>query len=284
MDLGTVGIWHSGNWVVEDPSVNIPAEVESLGYSTLWSSGRLDPGLAEHFEGQLAATEHVVVASGIVSVWPGTPEEMARAVADVETRHPGRFLLGLGASHAPIVADYRRPYSRMVWFLDGLDSAEVPVARDRRVLAALGPRMLELAAERSAGAHPYFVPVEHTERARSILGPGPLLAPEVAVVLEPDPAAARRLARSYARTYLGLPNYVTNLRTLGFGDDDFSDGGSDRVIDAVVPWGDAAAVGARVREHFEAGADHVCVQVIPPVPGEFPLAQYGALAPELIGD
>jgi probable F420-dependent oxidoreductase len=283
MNLGTVGIWFSGSWRVEDPSVNVPGEMEALGYSALWSSGRFDPGLDEHFDAHLAATDHVTVASGIVSVWPSTPEQIANEVADLDRTYPGRFLLGLGASHAPIVADYSRPYSHVVRFLDGLDSAPTPVAKDRRVLAALGPRMLELAAARTAGAHPYFVPVEHTVRARSILGSAPLLAPEVAVVLERDPTRARRLARGYAKTYLGLPNYVNNLRTLGFGDDDFADGGSDRVIDAVVPWGDMDAVGDRVREHLDAGADHVCVQVIPPVPGEFPLDEYRQLAPVLLG-
>jgi probable F420-dependent oxidoreductase len=283
VDLGKVGIWFSGDWQVEGSPLDVAQEMEALGYSTLWSSGRFDPGLSVHFEHQLASTSHVVVASGIVSIWPGSPQEVARAAADLDDRYPGRFLLGLGASHALLVENYARPYSHMVGYLDALDSAGPAVAKDRRVLAALGPRMLELAAERSAGAHPYFVPVEHTVKARTLLGPGPLLAPEVTVVLESDPDRARQLARTFMQTYLGLPNYVNNLRTLGFGDDDVAGTGSDRLVDALVGWGDVDAIAARVREHHDAGADHVCVQVIPPEPGSFPLAEYRELAPVLVG-
>ena len=152
---------------------------------------------------------------------------------------------------------------------------------DRRVLAALRPRMLELAAARAAGAHPYFVPVDHTARARDILGPGPLLAPEVAVVLEEDPARAREIARGYTTGYLGLPNYAGNLRTLGYDDDDVAGGGSDRLVDAVVAWGNAAAIAERVRQHHDAGADHVCLQVIADY-AAFPLAQYRELAAVLL--
>ena len=165
----------------------------------------------------------------------------------------------------------------MVAYLDALDALDVPVPPERRVLAALGPRMLGLAAARAAGAHPYFVPVEHTARARGILGRGPLLAPEVAVVLETDATRARELARAYAATYLHLPNYTNNLRTLGFGDDDIGGGGSDRLIDAVIPWGDVATIARRVREHHDAGADHVCVQVVAGREA-FPLDRYRELA------
>ena len=284
MELGKVGIWFSGSWRVKDSPLDVAGEMEALGYSALWSSGRFEPGLSEHFERQLAATTRVVVASGIVSIWPTPPEEIAAAVAALDEYHAGRFLLGLGASHAPVVADYSRPYSKMVGFLDALDSAGPAVAKDRRVLAALGPRMLELAGERSAGAHPYFVPVEHTVRARARLGPGPLLAPEVTVVLERDPTTARALARTFTAGYLGLPNYANNLRTLGFTEDDLAGGGSDRLVDAVVGWGDVDAIAARVREHHEAGADHVCVQVIPATPGSFPLAEYRELAAALLVD
>ena len=169
----------------------------------------------------------------------------------------------------------------MVAYLDALDAQATPVPPARRVLAALGPRMLELAAARSAGAHPYFVPVEHTARARSILGPGPLLAPEVAVVLETDPVRARELARLYANIYLGLPNYTQNLRTFGFGDDDIVGGGSDRLIDAVIPWGDAETVTGAIRAHQDAGADHVCIQVVSDRQ-EFPLDGYRELAATLL--
>ncbi len=283
MDLGRIGVWWSGSW--RDPgdgARSVAAELESLGYGTLWSSGRFDPGLSPHFERLLAATEHVVVASGIVSIWTGDPEVVGPAVDALEDAYADRFLLGIGTSHGPIVPDYSRPYSKMVAYLDALDALVPPVPATRRVLAALGPRMLELAAARAAGAHPYFVPVEHTARARSILGPAPLLAPEVAVVLETDPVRARELARGYAATYLSLPNYTQNLRTFGFGDDDIGGGGSDRLIDAVIPWGDAHTVAAAVRAHHDAGADHVCVQVVAGRQ-DFPLAEYRELAQVLFG-
>ena len=283
MDLGRIGVWWSGSWrVADDPTLDVAGELESIGYGALWSSGRFDPGLSPHFERLLGSTTHVTVASGIVSVWAGAPEDVGPAVAALEERFPGRFLLGIGASHAPAVENYEHPYAHVVAYLDALDALDVPVPPERRVLAALGPRMLELAAARSAGAHPYFVPVEHTVRARAILGPGPLLAPEVAVVLETDVARARELARTYAATYLSLPNYTNNLRAFGYGDDDIGGGGSDRLIDAVIPWGDAATIGARIREHHDAGADHVCIQVVADRQG-FPLAQYREIAPALLG-
>jgi probable F420-dependent oxidoreductase len=279
MDLGRVGVWWSGTWRDPgQPDRSVAPELEALGYGALWSSGRFDPGLSPHFEKLLAATDHVPVASGIVSIWAGAPEDVGPAVAALEDRFPGRFLLGLGASHGVAVADYTRPYSKMVAYLDALDALATPVPPERRVLAALGPRMLELATARSAGAHPYFVPVEHTARARDILGREPLLAPEVAVVLETDPARARELARGYAHTYLNLPNYTENLRTLGFGDDDIGGGGSDRLIDAVIPWGDAETIAAAVAAHHHAGADHVCVQVVADREAAFPLDGYRALA------
>jgi probable F420-dependent oxidoreductase len=276
--LGRIGVWWSGSWrVVDDSSTDVARELEAMAYAALWSSGRFDPGLSPHFERLLASTTLIPVASGIVSIWAATPAEIGPAVADLEARFPGRFLLGLGASHAPIVEHYVHPYTRMVEYLDALDALAVPVPPDRRVLAALGPRMLELAAARAAGAHPYFVPVEHTERARAILGSGPLLATEVAVVLQADPARARELARDYARTYLALPNYTQNLRTFGYGDDDLGGGGSDRLIDAVIPWGDATTVAERIRQHHQAGADHVCLQVVAGRQG-FPLDEYRQLA------
>ena len=242
--LGRIGVWWSGSWrVPDDSSTDVARELEALGYGALWSSGRFDPGLSPHFERLLASTTHIPVASGIVSIWASTPADIGAAVADLEARFPGRFLLGLGASHAPVVEHYARPYSQ---------HGRVPrrARRPRRAGAAgpshaRRPRPAHARARgraRTAGAHPYFVPVEHTDRARAILGPGPLLAPEVAVVLQADPAQARELARGYASTYLALPNYTNNLRTFGFGDDDIGGGGSDRLIDAVIPWGDAATV------------------------------------------
>jgi probable F420-dependent oxidoreductase len=280
-DLGQIGVWWSGSWRVPDePDLDVAHELESLGYTTLWSSGGYSPGLSAHFGELLGATERAHVASGVVSVWHATPGDVGAAVADLEARYPGRFLLGIGASHAVITPDYARPYSKVVAYLDALDALEAPVPPQRRMLAALGPRMLELAAARSAGAHPYFVPVEHTERARQRLGAGPILAPEVAVVLDTDPASARALARTYAAIYLPLPNYADNLRTLGYGDDDIDAGGSDRLIDAVIPWGDVDTVAARIRQHLEAGADHVCIQVVADY-SAFPLAPYRDLAATL---
>ena len=209
VELGKLGVWWSGSWRSEDGSLDAPAELESLGYGALWSSGRFEPGLSKHFERLLAATTRIVVASGIVTVWHSSPGEVSAAVAGLDDTYPGRFLLGLGASHAPLVENYARPYSQMVRFLDGLDAAPHAVAKDRRVLAALKPRMLELARKRAAGAHPYLVPARHTARARAVLGPGPLLAPEVTVVLERDPVKARDIARNFATGYLG----VAELRT-----------------------------------------------------------------------
>jgi probable F420-dependent oxidoreductase len=277
-------VWWSGSWHdADDRALDVAAELESLGYGTLWSSGGFEPGLAPRFGELLAATERVVVASGIVSVWTTTPADVGPAVADLEDRFDGRFLFGVGASHSAIVPDYARPYSRVVEYLDGLDALDPdrpPVPPDRRVLAALGPRMLELAKTRAAGAHPYFVPVEHTAYAREVLGPGPLLATEVAVVLETDRTAALERARQYASIYLPLPNYTNNLRRFGFTDEDIDGGGSDRLIEAVIPWGDAATVARRVHEHLDAGADHVCVQVVADF-SNFPLAEYRELAPAL---
>ncbi len=276
-------MWWSGSWRREDDAtVDTAAELEGLGYSALWSSGGFDPGLATRFGRLLAATDHLAVASGIVSIWPTRPKEVAGAVADLDAKYPGRFLLGLGASHAPVVENYARPYAHMVEYLDVLDTHGSAVAKDRRVLAALGPRMLALAGERAAGAHPYFVPVEHTARAREVLGQGPLLAPEVTVVLERDPAAARDVARTFTEGYLTLPNYTNNLRTLGFDEDDLAGGGSDRLVDAVVFWGDVDTISARIAEHFEAGADHVCVQVLSTTRTSFPMAEYRELAPALL--
>src|SRR5487761_1240720 len=282
MDLGPVGVWWSGSRRgAFDLGSEAARTLEELGYGAIWSSGGFDPGLSSRFARLLEATNNVVVASGIVSIWATPANELASTVRALTTAYPGRFLLGLGASHAPLVEHYERPYSKMVAYLDALDAPTSGVALAERALAALGPRMLELAGRRSAGAHPYFVPVEHTRRAREILGTGPLLAPEVTVVLEAEAGAARELARSFTGGYHALPNYVNNLRSLGFTQADLSGGGSDRLVDAVVAWGDARRVADRVRAHLEAGADHVCVQVVSAAQG-FPLAEYQALADALL--
>jgi probable F420-dependent oxidoreductase len=291
MMLGRTGVWWSGSWRApagDAGTLDVAAELEDLGYSALWSSGRFGSGLSEHFERLLASTNHITVASGIVTIWHSSPDEIAAAVGELEEKYPGRFLLGLGASHSAVVGDYTKPYSHMVAFLNALDVLDgdggeaKPASKSRRVLAALGPRMLELARDRALGAHPYFVPVEHTARARSVLGPTALLAPEVTVVLESDSQKARELARTFTAGYLGLPNYVQNLRNLGFDDDDVAPPGSDRLVDAVVCWGDAESVASKVQKHFDAGADHVCVQVVSRTAESFPIAEYRELAPALL--
>lgn len=282
MELGKVGIWWSGSWRAGSASPQeVAAEMESLGYGALWLSAGFRPGLGQIFSELLAGTERAAVASGILSVWPNDPAATAHQVAALGPR----FLLGIGASHAPIVESegerYERPVARVAAFLDGLDAAEEPVPPGRRVLAALGPRMLALAAERSLGAHPYFVTLQHTAQARLRIGPEALLAPEVAVVLASDPAEARAVARSYTTGYLGLENYARNLLSLGWASEDLQSGGSDRLVDALVPWGSPQQVADRLRQHLSAGADHVSVQALGGESGVFPLRQYRLLAEQL---
>ena len=278
MELGSVGVWRSGTrnpgGVLDE---GVARSLEDLGYGAIWMSGGFEPGLSPRFAQILDATDDIVVASGIVSIWVTPPDEIALAVAQLAEAHPGRFLLGLGTSHAPAVQHYERPYSKIVAYLDGLDAATPGVSPEHRILAALGPKMLELAGARSAGAHPYFIPVEHTRLARQILGEGPVLAPELTVVLDADRDRGLELARTFTSRYLALPNYANNLRSLGFSESDLAGAGSDRLVDAVVAVGDAHAAAERVNAHLDAGADHVCVQVVAAGEG-FPMAAYRALA------
>ncbi|SCF23080.1 TIGR03620 family F420-dependent LLM class oxidoreductase [Micromonospora chokoriensis] len=266
-------------------AVDAATELEELGYSRIWFSGGFGENVAPRFREILDGTTRIGVASGIVSIWHSSPPEVAAFVQDAQVAHPGRFLLGLGASHAVLVegngTDYRKPYSRMVDYLDGLDAAGV--APERRILAALGPRMLDLSRDRSAGAHPYFVPVEHTVEARAAIGPDRLLAPEVAVVLDADATTARATARQYANLYLALPNYTNNLRRFGWTDEDFAGGGSDRLIDALIPWGTVEKVAAGLEKHYQAGADEVAIQVLNGGDATtFPADAFRALAAALI--
>jgi probable F420-dependent oxidoreductase len=274
VELGKFGVFRVSTAV----SPELAATLERLGYGAIWIG--VSPGDLRQVEELLDATSTIAVATGIVNIWGNGPREVAASYHRVEERHPGRFLLGIGAGHPEAIgARYTKPYTALVGYLDELDAAGVPV--QRRVLAALGPRVLKLAAERSAGAHPYLVTPEHTRRARGILGPGPLLAPEQKVVLETDPARARAIGRpAVEKPYLGLVNYTSNLRRLGFGDDDLAGGGSDRLIDALVVHGDTAAVAAGLAAHLEAGADHVAVNLIA-APGEDPVAGFTALAAAL---
>jgi probable F420-dependent oxidoreductase len=265
VSLGRIGIWSNKLRYHEDRAAvaDAAAELDELGYGALWlpDVGGDVMGDVGHV---LDATRRVAVATGILNIWMHDAAGIAAAVAALDQRHPDRFLLGLGASHASVVSAYERPYSSMTAYLDALDAATPTVAPGDRILAALGPRMLELSRDRAGGAHPYLVPVQHTREAREILGSHHLLAPELAVVLEPRDGEAT--ARAHVADYLQLPNYVRNLRRLGFGDDDLRDGGSDRLVRALVAWGDEEAIAARVDEHLAAGADHVCLQVLAPEP------------------
>jgi probable F420-dependent oxidoreductase len=283
--LGPVGVWAAGIWLEEArraEAKELAAELEDLGFGSLWLSAGFESGVPALFGDLLAATERMAIATGILSIWHSTADQTTTAFWDLERSHPGRFLVGLGASHAPRVEDggqrYNRPFSRMVGYLEALDDEQQAVPADRRVLAALGPRMLNLSAERAAGAHPYFVPVEHTAFARETLGPDALLVPEQGVVLESDPSAAREVARRHTSRYLSLPNYTNNLRRFGWGDDDLAAGGSDRLVDAIVSWGDVDDIAQRVQAHRDAGADSVCIQVLSPDATEFPREQYRRLA------
>jgi probable F420-dependent oxidoreductase len=287
--LGRLGLW-VGRPVWGDGGAprfaDLARRVEALGYGALWSSGGFTGSVPAAFAAALAATERISVLTGVISVWHTPPADAARFAAGLPAGQRDRFGLGIGASHAPQVEElgnrYEKPYSAVVEYLDELDRLGDPVPPARRILAALGPRMVRLAGERSAGAHPYFVPVEHTARARALLGPGPLLAPEQAVVLESDPDTARAIARSHTADYLRLPNYTGNLERLGFGPDDLAGSGSDHLVDSVVAWGDPATVAARIRAHWQAGADHVAVQFLPGRPEGPPPEHLESLAKELL--
>ena len=280
MEIGPIGIWagpfRSGS---RREAIDAFGELAALGYDAAVGPRRRRPTARfSTSQGELlASAPRIVFAPGILNIWMHDADEVAARHHELEQAYPGRFLLGLGVSHQAMVEantarSYARPRSEMIAFLDALDAATIPVPRGERVLAALGPRMLELARERSAGAHPYLVPPQHTHEARLVLGPGPLLAPELKAVLESDPVVAREIARAHlGSASSSSPNFSNNLLRLGFSEDDLADGGSDHLVDALVVWGDAAAVRARATEHRDAGADHVCVQVLArPTPAIFP--------------
>ncbi|MGW5613813.1 LLM class F420-dependent oxidoreductase [Streptomyces sp. NPDC003877] len=259
--VGRYGIWSVG-LRSEDPDrrgelAEAAAELEELGYGAVWLGGNSS---AAHAAPLIEATSRLTVGTSIQSIWQHEPDAAGRAFAKLEAAHPGRFVLGLGVSHARLAEQYRRPYSALVSYLDGLDTAGVP--EDRRVLAALGPKSLKLTRDRAAGTIPYLVTPEHTAHARDVLGEGPLLAPELAVVWETDPVRARALAREFLELYLTLPNYTNNFLRHGFTEEDLKDGGSDRLVDALFAWGDETAIRTRIDSFFEAGADHVALQVI----------------------
>ncbi|MET9575502.1 LLM class F420-dependent oxidoreductase [Streptomyces massasporeus] len=263
--VGRYGIWSVG-LRSENPDrrgelAEAAAELEELGYGAVWLGGNSSAANAAPL---IEATSKLTVGTSIQSIWQHEPDAAATAFAELESAHPGRFLLGLGVSHAKRVEQYARPYSALVEHLDGLDAAGVPA--DRRLLAALGPKSLRLARDRAAGSIPYLVTPEHTAHAREILGEAPLLAPELGVVPETDPDRARALAREFLELYLPLPNYTNNFLRHGFTEDDLLDGGSDRLVDALFAWGDDAAIRAKIDAFFEAGADHVALQVLDGAP------------------
>ena len=292
MDLGPVGIW---TFALDLQPVararEVAAELEDLGYGAVWVPDAVGRDPLVHAALLLGGTDRIAIGTGIAQIYGRDPMTMTGGWKTISEAFPGRFVLGLGVSHQPMVEGlrgqtYGPPLTAMREYLERMDTAMYvaaePTEPPRRVLAALGPKMLALAAERADGAHPYNVPPEHTARARDVLGPAKLLAPEQAVLLETDPVEARRIGREHMAIYLDLPNYMNNLRRFGITDDDIADGGSDRLVDMVVAWGDVDAVRARVRAHLDAGADHVAVQVLTPERGTLPLDEWRKLAPALL--
>jgi len=277
MDLGRIGVWTSYRPFGIARAGEAAKLAEQLGYSAWWLGG--SPHVPD-IRPVLEATTTLIGATGILNVWSNDPTETAAADGALRADFPGRFMLGVGIGHPEATSDYRRPLTAMRAFLDGLDASPSPPPADERCLAALGPKMLELARERTAGTHPYFVPVERTRAARERLGRGALVAPEVACVVDRDPVRAKAVARDYAKLYLGLRNYTQNLLDAGFTEADLADGGSDRLIDAVIPQGSADEIAEIVRGHLDAGADHVCLQPL----GEegIPRESWTALARALV--
>lgn len=292
MKLGRVGLWTADFDLVPMKTAQEGiARVEQMGFSAVWVPEAV---LREPFASTallLSATQSMVLATGIASLHARTAQTMQAGWKTLTEAFPDRFLLGIGVSHAPMVqgvhkGSYDKPYTTMVEYLDAMDSgvffSPQPTTPPRRVLAALGPKMLKLAAERGEGAHPYFTPVEHTAFAREAIGKDALLAPELAVVLNQEPSVAREIASKYMSTYTRLPNYANNLKRFGFTDDEIT-GHADRLVDAIVPRGSIETVVARIREHLDAGADHVCVQVLTGTPGVLPMREWEELADAVRG-
>jgi len=287
MELNRIGAWLGPlSLRSAGETRELAPELEELGFGAIWFGEGV--GTKEAFTQAatlLCWTKRAVVASGILNIYARDPMATVNGARTLADAYPGRFLLGIGVSHAPSVAqrghDYARPIATMRNYLDAMDEAAFrgvePSEPAQCVLAALGPKMLELAAERTRGAHPYFTPPEHTAMAREVMGVGPLLAPEQAFVLDTDPSSARAKAREHMTYYLALDNYRRNLQRLGFAEDELDGGGSDRLVDAIVAWGDVDAVRERVRAHLDAGADHVCIQAV----GDDPVDELRRVAPAL---
>jgi probable F420-dependent oxidoreductase len=291
--LGRVGVWtgqldFSPVGVVRDAA----REVEELGYGAMWTGEAVGREVLTAAQLLLTASDSLVVATGIANIWARDALAMAAGQLSLGEAFPGRFVLGIGVSHKPLLdvrgQDYGKPLAMMRDYLAGMDHgydvyrAVAPEIRPPRLLAALGPKMLELSATAADGAHTYFVPPEHTARAREILGPDKLLAPEQVCVLSSDPTLAREIARRHTTSYLRLANYTNNLKRFGFDDADFADGGNDRLVDTICAWGDVDAVAARVKAHLDAGADHVAVQVLVDDRRGLPRKEWAELAPALL--
>lgn len=286
MKLSGVGLWSSqlryGN---PEEAAEAASELDGLGFTALWIPDVGGPVL-NSVENLLSATQKTVIATGILNLWMHEPADVASRYAKLTETHGERFLLGIGVSHAPLIDSkepglYRKPLAATEKFLDAIDATPEPVPHKNRVLAALGPKMLQLSATKAGGAHPYLSTPDHTRQARDVLGEGPLLLPEQTVLLTDSRDEARAIGTDWLRSYLGLPNYANNLLRLGFTEEDLSSV-SDRVFDALIAWGDEDAVRRRVTEHLDAGADHVCVQVLTADPREFPREQWRRLAAALL--
>jgi probable F420-dependent oxidoreductase len=291
LPLAPIGIWTGSlDAVPAAQAQELAAELEELGYAAIWLPEVAGRDVMVHLALLLSATERLVGATGIANIYARDAVTMVGGVKGLTEAFPERVLIGLGVSHHTLVEglrghNYDKPLAAMTTYLDAMDkspySAFRPTTPVHLALAALGPKMLALAGARTDGAHTYLVPPEHTVAARKELGAGPALYAEQAVLLESDPARAREIGRAHTGVYVRLPNYQNNLRRLGFADADFENGGSDRVVDAIVAWGDEQAVTDRVRAHFDAGANHVCVQPLAAGPREVPSEQWRRLAPAL---
>jgi probable F420-dependent oxidoreductase len=257
-DLGRFGVFgHYSQWQQFSPAQL--REIESLGYGAIWAGGS-PPAELDWIDPILGATDTLQLATGIVNIWSAAAGPVSESFHRIDKAYPGRFLLGIGVGHPEAQTEYKKPYDALVEYLDELDQHGVP--KDRRVVAALGPQVLKLSARRSAGAHPYLTTPEHTAQARELVGPDAFIAPEHKVVLTTDADKARAVGRSALEIYLNLTNYTSNWKRLGFTDADIAKPGSDALVDAVVAYGTPDAIAARLKQHLEAGADHVPVQVL----------------------